>query len=298
MRGCENPMYIALDVGGTNGRAVAYESHNDTLPLGPEEVFTMSDHSDGKPGDFQQDYDRLHRACICLHQQFGRGSGPLEGVGLALAGKLDGGRERLIFAGNIAHWVNQPVKVWLERDLGCRVVLGNDAEAAALAEAVYGVANHEFPDTDFLGMIWGTGIGGACVRYASGQMLAIPGEPGHITIGNDTDIMCRGCEDYGHLEAYCGGANLPSHFGKPAERLSESEWLHVADWMTAGLKSILSVQPVSLVTFSGGIACKQSWLLPKLEERLARPRYGSPKIRLSQFGESAGTLGALSLLWL
>lgn len=287
-------MYLAIDLGGTNCRVVPYANLVDTDPLGPAEQFKVSQHQADKPGDFGGDFHDLLQCCTNLVDRYG----DVAGIGLALAGKLDSTRSSLVMAGNIAHWCGKPVKSLLENQFGCRVSLGNDAEAAALAEATYGLGvSDEFQGKPLMGMIWGTGVGGACVRpLPSGGFLTIPGEPGHITLNRDTVFTCRGCEEPGHLEAYCGGANLKLRFGKEAPELTPLQWTIVANDMAIGLKSILCLQPVRLVTFSGRVACAQEWLLPLLEAELDSDEYGRPAVRKSAFGESAGTLGALSLL--
>ena len=68
--------------------------------------------------------------------------------------------------------------------------------------------------------------------------------------------------------------------------------------MTMGVRNVVVSQPVSIVVFSGGVANKQPWLLKVIEEvlkaklKIVEP----PTIKLSAFGESAGTAGALALL--
>jgi predicted NBD/HSP70 family sugar kinase len=186
-------------------------------------------------------------------------------------------------------------------------VLGNDAEALALAEAVYGLGiQDEYTGQDFIGMIWGSGVGGAFVRYArDGSYVTIPGEPGHIIVGPDNGVPC-GCKQQGCLESYVGGNNLEFIFGVPVvnqedplNQMHSLQWFTALDWMVKGLREYLRVQPVGLIVFSGGVACKQQEqrkLLNELEVLLASPVYGSPKVRVSAYGETAGSLGALSLL--
>jgi predicted NBD/HSP70 family sugar kinase len=280
-------MYLACDIGGTNGRVTAYASRFG-VDGPPEKLNTL----DFGVGDFfKTDYWNLLEVCRALEAAYG----PAEGVGLAVAGKVNASRTGLKAAGNLGHWVDHPVAKRLSDDLEARAVLGNDAEAASLAEAVYGLGQlDEFRGVDFMGMIWGTGVGGACVRYHDGGFVTIPAEPGHQSVGSD-GRKC-GCGQRNCLEAYTGGNGIRSWFGKPAEELDKHQWLTVVEKMVQGVRNTLTIQPVNLVTFSGGIACKQPWLLAAIEEELTHPMLGSPKLRVSAFGETAGTLGALSLL--
>lgn len=176
-------------------------------------------------------------------------------------------------------------------------MLGNDAEAAALADAVFGLGTlAEFHGRDLIGMIWGSGIGGACVRYnADGGYRTIPGEPGHILLDPTSSIKCR-CGKRGHLEGICSGLNVKKRYGKLFKHLDAETQANLAGLVAQGLWSILAVQPVDLVVFSGGVACDVPNQLEYIESLLKDPMVGSPQVRLSAFGETAGARGALSLL--
>lgn len=291
-------MFIAADIGGTNGRVAAYAGTDGTETLAVKE-FEMTKHTAVRPGNAQEDMRNVIIACRELQEQYGA----IDGIGLAAAGKVNRNRTALVMAGNIGHWVGLPVASLLQREFRCLVVLGNDAEAAALAEAQFGAANEEdVRGENLLAMIWGTGVGGAAIyKTPEGDFVPIPGEPGHIYIKGlvAPEPMC-GCGQPGHLEAYCGGDNMLRIIGKRThDEFDDVDWMTIYMHMFEGLKNILRVHPVGLITFSGGVACKQSWLMDKLEQLFALPEnaeFGSPKFRISAFGESAGTLGALSLI--
>ena len=282
-------MYLACDLGGSTGRVGVFDQ------LGQEKVrsgmtFEMTSTRPGVIGDFERDYDGLRRTC----QAFMATMGPMKGVGLAVAGRHDECRQTLTMAGNLGHWSGKPIVEMLSHDLGgCRVVLGNDAEALAVAELLHGVGQQdEYRGQNFLGMIWGTGVGGAAVEYdENGNPFVTPMEPGHIRLLDTKPLRC-GCGQTGCVEAYCGGNGIRARFGKGAERLTDKEWLErVVPYMVCGLRALLSVHPVDLMVFGGGMACKDAWLLKAIEAQL-----GGPRLVLSRFGETAGTVGALELL--
>jgi predicted NBD/HSP70 family sugar kinase len=291
-------MFIAADVGGTTGRVAAYTGTDSMEPLEVKD-FKMTKHSRAQSGNVATDLHNFVSTCRELQEEYG----VIDGIGLAAAGKVHRDRSKLVMAGNIGHWVGEPVVKHLSEEFRCVVVLGNDAEAAALAEIQFGVANtNEFGEQNLFAMIWGTGIGGAAVyRTPEGDFVPIPGEPGHIYIeGLFKPVPICGCGKPGHLEAYCGGDNMLNVLHKKHhDELDDVDWQTIYMHMYEGLKTVLRVHPVGLVTFSGGVACKQPWLMDKLEELFDLPEnieFGGPKIRVSAFGESAGTLGALSLL--
>ncbi len=280
-------MHIAIDFGASKGRVEAYETLSSLVPL-ERIVFDVSRH-------YKTDLKQIGHACTQLHYKLGK---RIESVGLAIAGRPDATRQRLTFSGNLADHVDKPLKADLEQLLGCRVVIGNDAEALALAEAVYGhcASDGLYPQRDFLGIIWGTGVGGATVRYASdGTYFTTPGEPGHMVVEATNPALC-GCGQFGDVEALCGGGNFVKQYGKEWFDLSDEDWVTIESYMLIGLENYLRVQPVDLLVFSGSVACGQAQILASLQESLDHPAFGSPKLIISKFGESAGTLGALSLL--
>jgi predicted NBD/HSP70 family sugar kinase len=280
-------MYLAMDIGGTNGRVVAYKSLSDTKMIA-RETFKVTQSN-------RQDMRLLSHVVDELQSRIGA---TVEGIGVAVAGKLNKARSELVFSGNLGDWVNKTLKWDMENLFRCPIALGNDAEALALAEAVYGVVATEadFRHRDFLGMIWGTGVGGACVRFASdGSYLTYPGEPGHILIDLHSDMLC-GCGELGDVEAICGGGNFLRNYGVAGDKLTDGHRQKITEGMVVCLQNYLCVQPVDLIVFSGGVACKNTAILQQIEHELDHPKFGSPKIVISAFGESAGTLGALSLL--
>jgi glucokinase len=280
-------MYLGIDIGGTTARVAAFHSLHTDEELGRYE-FEVSKKDNPM---FKLDLALLHDHCIQLSSLYGR----IKGVGLAIAGKVNDERTLVTAAGNLEHWAGIDFQFMLEQELCCRVVLGNDAEAAALAEAHYGKGQ----DTDFWFVIWGTGVGGCLVRTINGVPLALPGELGHQQVKPNSAIIC-GCGQYGCLEAFTGSSGIQNRLNKPAAELSSKQWNEVLDWMQIGIHNVVAAQPVPLVVFGGGIANKQPQLLRLLEERLKQSLRitDAPRIQLSAFGESAGTIGALALLQL
>jgi predicted NBD/HSP70 family sugar kinase len=283
-----------IDMGGSNVRVELRNSlQSNDKPLGGTQL-KMS-----KPADDadKQELDRCFNTDI---HALGEAIGSLmedkfpSAIGLAVAGKVAPDRTTLHGAGNVRHWVGQPFVEILSEWFGCPVVLGNDAEAAGLAEALYG---HGQGVDEFLSLIWGTGVGGCFIfDNAEGSPYAKPGEPGHVPTGISTPRLC-GCGRYDCVESHCGGDGILKKYGRPAEELTHDEWLEVAEKMLKGVYATMLV-PVPWIFCSGGVACKQPWLLEHLETRLQDELkiVEPPKLKVSAFGESAGLLGVLALL--
>lgn len=277
-------MYFGIDVGGTSIRVAGYEDLGTTAECNRRQLVAER--------DFVVDFRRIVRAIQDLasfHQS------TVDGIGIGIAGKLDSDRTTLTGAGNLKRWVGQPIKERFTRDFGCQVVLGNDAEAPAMAEAIHGHGKNS--NEDFFFIIWGTGFGGCLVRQIDGKVELFPGEPGHQTIPNGGIARC-GCEATDCLEAHVGGNGIALNRGKPAEELSETEWLEVMKFLCIGVHNIVTITSVPLVVFGGGIASKQQRRLVEVREYLASSLkvVDPPDVKLSVFGEDAGCVGALSLL--
>ncbi|MGH3257896.1 MAG: ROK family protein, partial [Streptosporangiaceae bacterium] len=97
-------------------------------------------------------------------------------IGLGAAGFVDSERAMMLFAPNLA-WRDRPLKQRVEERLGRAVVVENDANASAWAEARYGAARGY---RDVVLVAVGTGIGAAII--IGGELYrgrwGIAGEPG------------------------------------------------------------------------------------------------------------------------
>jgi glucokinase len=279
-------LFLGIDIGGTSVRVTAFANLEQHTRVGSDD-FRVS-------GGYDQDFRQLVDTCQLMYGSYCEEFGGVEGIGIAIAGVLNKERTKLARAGNTRQWVDQPFVGVLAEVFSCQVALGNDAEAAAMAEAVYG--NPE--GGDFWFVIWGTGVGGTLVRQVDGRPVAFAGEVGHQTVRHPRGNQCA-CGQMDCLEVYCGGAGIQKYRGVlSASELSERDWAQVLDCMADGLHNIIAIQPVPKIYFGGGIAAKQSHRIPVLETSLQEELaiLPAPRMELSRFGESAGTVGALALL--
>jgi len=118
----------------------------------------------------------------------------------------------LIAPPNLSGWREVPVADWMRRATDRVVYINNDANAAALAEYLWG----EFRGTpDLVYLTLSTGIGAGVI--SGGQLVQgardLGGEVGHHVL--DRDGPPCPCGQRGCLEVYCGGLNV-------ARRLRES----------------------------------------------------------------------------
>ena len=186
-----NPFAIGVDLGGTNLRIAAVESSGKVL-----EKITLG--TEVRRGRDRVIYE-MCGAVQGLVAKFRSSTGHLAGIGIGVPGIIEMQTGMLRESPNLPGWQDYPVRQEIEQRLGTKVVLENDANAAALGEKWLGAA----ATVDDMCMITlGTGVGGGIVLQ--GQiwhgMTGMAGELGHITA--DPNGPPCGCGNQGCLEQY------------------------------------------------------------------------------------------------
>lgn len=181
---------IAVDIGGTQIRAALCDPggriHRRVADLtasheGPDAVI-----------------DRIERAI----RQVWPADGPVAAIGVVAPGPLDPWSGVIFEAPNIPCWDNYPLRDVIQERLGVPTLVGNDANAAALAEQRFGAGQGK-PNLIYITV--STGVGGGII--VNGELLlgahGLAGEIGHMKIEPDGPIC--GCGDHGCLEALASG---------------------------------------------------------------------------------------------
>lgn len=181
---------IGVDLGGTNLRIAAVDEQGKLI----EKVTLGTQVALGR--------DRVvNDMCSAIQQVSGKhkDSGRLLGIGIGVPGIIDMKTGMVHESPNLPDWADYPARDEIEKRLGTRVILENDANSAALGEKWLGAAR-EFDDMAMLTL--GTGVGGGLVlggRVWHG-MTGMAGEFGHTTV-EPNGALC-GCGNFGCLEAY------------------------------------------------------------------------------------------------
>ena len=118
-------------------------------------------------------------------------------------------RSGLLKNSNTVCMIGKPVKADIERLLGHRVEIQNDANCFAMAEALYGAGKGK---NLVFGVIMGTGCGGGIVY--KGEVFtgsqAIAGEWGHMSIDPQGPVCY--CGQRGCVETYISGGGLENRW--------------------------------------------------------------------------------------
>lgn len=176
---------IGVDLGGTNLRAAAVSRTGKLLA----KIAGAAPLSHGRAAVLADMVDSIRK----LRAQCGEHD--LTGVGIGIPGFILLEKGIIVGSNNLPEFEGVPVRDEIEKLLGTRVVLENDANAAALGEKWMGAGKHVH---DLVLLTLGTGIGGGII--SGGKVVrgfaGMAGELGHITVvpnGNPCGCGNRGC---------------------------------------------------------------------------------------------------------
>jgi glucokinase len=253
----------------------------------------------------------------------------LAGVGIGTPGAVDSERGVVSNARNLPGFDGAvELARMLSEELGLRVRVGNDVGVALDAETVLGAgADH----ASFLGVWWGTGVGGGVVlngRRWRGRGAA--GEIGH-TIVKLGGARCP-CGRRGCLEAYAGRRSMETRARKLVDkgrrtvlfdlmekkgvtRLTSGVWAkalaqndklatrlvdRALDSLAAALASSVNLLDLEAIVIGGGLGTRLGQpyadeIAHRMRKHLFRPD-APPPVLVSKLGDMAGALGASLLV--
>jgi glucokinase len=262
-------------------------------------------------------------ACV---DQLAAGGG-VEAVGVGVASMVDFAGGRVVESVNIP-LTDVPLRRLLAERLGVPVVVDNDANAAALGEAVYGAG---IGSREMLMLTLGTGVGGGIV--CGGRLFrgfsGAAAELGHIMIDVNGPPCPAACPNRGCLEAFVAGpamgkaarAYATDHpesglgralaAGEPVDgplltRLALAgdpgavEVLAgIGELLGAGLVTLVNIFNPELVVIGGGAAAAGDLLFEPARRVLAarglRPQRDQVRVVPAALGPDAGFFGAAAL---
>ncbi len=134
-----------------------------------------------------------------------RSSGDLCGIGIGVPGFINMDTGIIERSPNLQDWAGFPVQQEIEKRLGTKVILENDANAAAMGEKWLGAGRN----TDHMVMYTlGTGVGGGIVM--NGRLWhgvnGMAGELGHFNVESEGHPC--GCGSRGCLEQYASATAI------------------------------------------------------------------------------------------
>jgi predicted NBD/HSP70 family sugar kinase len=209
-----------------------------------------------------------------------------------------------------------PLKKDLERILQMPVILANDANCFALAEAKWGVVNEKCPDAKMVfGIIMGTGVGGGIVFDGKiwGGRHGIGGEWGHNFL-DESGGACY-CGKAGCVETILSGPAMERYYesisGKKikmkdlvqsakagTDEAAIKTMQRLYHFFGKGVASIVNMLDPDVIIIGGGVGNVDSIYtdgLQSLAHFVFNNRLDVPVLRPT-LGDSAGVFGAAALV--
>ncbi len=292
-------LVIGVDLGGTNVRAAAVLPDGSIVEGSRVEI----------PSRAQEGVDFVIDAVAsAILDACGSRFDDVTGVGIAIPGIIDDAAGVVRWAPNFGvtidgvftYWEDIAFREMLQPKIGRKVVMGNDANLAALGEYKFGSGRDS---ANCLAMLTiGTGIGGGVVLGNSslqgatgGPYVLLGGNKGGVELGHI--LLSRGGLDcnagsYGALEAYCQrdavvrraqhalrrgrtslvtelvsgdlGSLTPHHLAVAAEQgdaLAIQVWNEVGEWLGCAIGALINVFAPDVFAIGGQMSKVGKWLL-------------------------------------
>ena len=247
----------------------------------------------------------------------------VKGIGLCSPGPLDPRTGIVLNPPNLPCWRNFPLAAEVERSFGVRACVDNDANAAGLAEAIWG-AGAGFTNVFYATL--GTGIGSGIVfdRKIYHGRTGSAAEGGHVTI--DFRGPKCGCGKYGCIEALASGPAiarraqavhsarltelagsveriLPEHVGqafREGDDGARAVLQETAHFLTVWLGNVVDLLEPDVIVVGGGMAEMMSPFFPEMSRNLAcwsiNQRAHEIPLLMARYGADAGIAGAAALV--
>ena len=286
---------LGIDLGGTKIEAVIID-----------DAFQVVERK-RVPTNREEGYDAILGRIVKLANELmevGNVDGP---IGICSPGAIDF-QTGTLKNSNTVCLIDKPLKSDLESALSLPILMENDANCFALAEAILGAAK------DYrlvFGVVLGTGCGGGVVinKNIHRGPNHISGEWGHhVLFPNGKDCYCgnKGC-----TESYISGTALEKEwkaltgeFKRVTDIIDEKAYLAHPEWKEnfinyfgAALANVIDILDPDAVVLGGGLS-KIEMLYTEGKDSIAKATFSKTvvtPILKNKLGDSAGVFGAAML---
>jgi len=301
--------FVAVDIGGTQMRAAAYDSESNQ-PLQHARTATH----DARATIIARLVDLIESVWP---------NETVTALGLASPGPLDPYTGVIMAPPNIQEWKDFPLGAQLSAHFHVPVYLDNDGNLAGLAEWKYGAGRGHH---DVLYLTISTGIGGGVIIHD--ELLqghhGLAAELGHMMI--DPDGPLCGCGRAGHIESFSSGPAIARYVNEQlatgtvselqagtslsakeiaaaatrGDALARAAFRRAGEYLGMAVANYLAIFDPAIVILGGGVTKAGELLFEplraSLERRILHSRYLERLvITRAALGDDAGLLGALAL---
>lgn len=278
------PPRIGIDLGGTK---------IEVAVLGPAGQTLLRERVPTPAGD----YEATVSAIVHLARKAQEAAGAHASVGVGTPGSASKATGLMINA-NSTVLIGKPLQRDIERALGRRIRMANDANCFVLSEAIDGAAKAA---CTVFGVILGTGVGGAIAvdkRVLDGRN-GIAGEWGHNPLPWPTPDELPGpvcyCGKSGCIETFLCGPALARERSKLGAQAAMPLY---EDRLARALATVINVLDPDAIVLGGGVSNEESLYenVPALLSRYVFSDAVRTKLRKAAHGDSSGVRGA-AMLW-
>jgi glucokinase len=314
------PMTIGVDVGGTKVAAGLVDSTGAILRKARVPMVATADAATG--------FAAVKGAVEALLAEVPEARSAIKGIGICSPGPLDPRSGVVLNPPNLPCWRNFPLGAETERAFGVPVRVDNDANAAGLAEALWGAAAG-YANVFYATL--GTGIGTGIVfdRKIYWGRSGSAGEGGHTTI--DYKGPRCGCGKRGCIEVLCSGPAIAlrahakmaaanpltkmldlaggvvenvkaEHVGeayRAGDAVATEVLEETAALLTVWLGNVVDWFDPDIMVVGGGVAELMSSFFPLMKKNLPcwtiNPHTSEIPLELARYSADAGIAGAAAL---
>lgn len=311
---------IGVDLGGTNIVSAVVDENNKIIARAKEKT--------NAPRPAEEIFDDIAKTVKDALYSAGLTMDDIESIGVGTPGSVNKAKGLIEFANNLG-FDNVPAYALLKERTGCKnIYFDNDANCAALGEAVAGCGKGA---KDFVAITLGTGVGSGIVvdgKLVTGVNYAA-GEMGHMVIvydGEQCNCGRKGCwERYSSATALIRqtkDAMIKDPFtkmwdivdgdirkvdGKTAfdgmraeDDTAKKVVANYMGYLACGMSNIINTFQPEVLCVGGGVGNEKENLLGPVRKMINSQRYSvhaekQTKICCAELGNDAGIIGAALL---
>ena len=309
---------IGIDLGGTNIKVGIVNKK--------QEIIASASRKTRKERPYQEVLDDMAETVKDALKKIEVSITACNGIGIGSPGTIDHENGIVIYSNNIS-WEQIPLAEEIEKRLSLPVKISNDANCAALGEALAGSGKD---CKNLVLLTLGTGVGGGVIIDGKLFQVRIGGmELGHTTLiagGEPCTCGRQGC-----VEAYCSATGLIREANKAADcfpdsllekmreemgemngkipfearKIGDKQAIRIINqyinWLGEAITNYVNIFRPQMVLLSGGICGQGKSLTDPLKKYVetyafAGKRISIPKIEIAKLGNDAGIIGAANLV--
>lgn len=237
------------------------------------------------------------------------------GIGFGVPGPLNLSQGKMGNPPNLQSWHDFQIESYINHHTELCFKIENDANAAAMAEHLYGQAvrlKNSIYVTISTGIGAGIIINDALLSGSNGNA----GEIGHISVDPHSEIICGTCGQCGCLENLASGTAISLLLSKKLDRTITSEEAFnlyrsgnieaqyvinsAINYLSQAFITLINLFDPDIITIGGGVSQNSDIILPKINDYISKfalsEKGRNVKVVPSLLSNNLGIIGAASLI--